>query len=689
MRPPLHQHSRSHSADFVDFLQQHDTLLSKKLSSPNEMAQDYGAMSSINNTFTISEKGSNSNSNSINGNGNGNGNTNTNTNTKSNTKSERERDRDREREPLIRHQTEPLNRTSSTALTVTSTTQQKQQQQQQQQYDLSRKQYKYDLSKQFDLYQEEIDIPASLSHNWESRVSLLDQNSAGHFSKLSKYGKYGNGSGNGNFPQKRSFRRRLFLLLTEPQTSYLSLAFFTIYFLMLLASVLVMMMQTMHWFQYTPSNCDFCDFGRISGSGGDSGSFFNTFPSLSPSPSSSGIATDDTVFNTENRSPNVPCVCAPVPVPQIIKVEDWIIYFFSLEWTLRVVSYVPLKTESGEHRSFFTFLCEPYTIFDFCATFPYYLIRYHQIEGIVSLRLLRFFRVFQLLRLKKYDIYLTTMVRVLMNSMQALHIYLLTLLFLAAVFGSVIYWFEKGEWKYTDLLEEPGYAFVRKSADGITEELSPFHSIPGSFWWFFVTATTAGYGDAYPTSACGKIVAVFALLCSVLVIAFPVSIFSELWQKELHEMGELNNLYKNYNESSDDADDDYEDDGLSFQSSEGEERKAPVKFISTTSSHNFHGSENDFPLETSNSFTSMVLRSHDDLTHDSNNSVVKTGFEKQPKDNGGVDDDVLSHSESDSSSPAEFTAKDAADLRRYVESIEEAQQNIRKILTKLEPNQAL
>jgi hypothetical protein len=36
------------------------------------------------------------------------------------------------------------------------------------------------------------------------------------------------------------------------------------------------------------------------------------------------------------------------------------------------------------------------------------------------------------------------MSRVLVGSMKAVHIYLLTLTFLAAVFASIIFWFEKG-----------------------------------------------------------------------------------------------------------------------------------------------------------------------------------------------------------------------------------------------------
>ena len=97
------------------------------------------------------------------------------------------------------------------------------------------------------------------------------------------------------------------------------------------------------------------------------------------------------------------------------------------------------------------FLFDPSTSLDFLATFPYYLVRYHEIKGYDALRLLRFFRVFQLWRLQQYDIYLTTMGRVLLGSFKTIPFFIMTLLFLAAVFGTLIYWFEKGE--YTKIIE--------------------------------------------------------------------------------------------------------------------------------------------------------------------------------------------------------------------------------------------
>lgn len=180
--------------------------------------------------------------------------------------------------------------------------------------------------------------------------------------------------------------------------------------------------------------------------------------------------------------------------------------------------------------------------------------------------------------------------------------------------------------------------------------------------------------DAYPTSTCGKIVAVFALLCGVLVIAFPVSIFSELWSKELRAMGELRNLY-----DLSDPDEDYEeddDDDISYQSSE---QRAPVKFVSTRSTHDLYENQSEFP-DVNTSFASMLLQNHDDLSQNSNNSLVQTG-----QKNNQNDDRLNDESDSEFSSHAEFTTKDIADLRRYVESIEHAQTKIRKILTKFEP----
>ena len=49
--------------------------------------------------------------------------------------------------------------------------------------------------------------------------------------------------------------------------------------------------------------------------------------------------------------------------------------------------------------------------------------------------------------------YLTSMFKVLVGSVRAIHIYLVTLLFLAAMFSSVIYWLEKGE---IDMIVDPG-----------------------------------------------------------------------------------------------------------------------------------------------------------------------------------------------------------------------------------------
>merc|ERR1712023_364123 len=71
--------------------------------------------------------------------------------------------------------------------------------------------------------------------------------------------------------------------------------------------------------------------------------------------------------------------------------------------------------------------------------------------------------------------------------------------------------------------------------------ISPFISIPQAMWWCLVTLLTVGYGDIYPVTIGGKIVASLAMIISVVILALPISIigtnFVDFWAaEEEHEL---------------------------------------------------------------------------------------------------------------------------------------------------------
>lgn len=309
---------------------------------------------------------------------------------------------------------------------------------------------------------------------------------------------------------RRPWRRRIFLLMTEPITSIWSAVFFVILIVMIAASNIIMIMQTMERWQFVPDDCISC--------GGPTYYMF-----------------EDDAFEMPQ---DAPCECPPAPKPIIVAAEDWIVNFMAIEWSLRVLMFEPkpgAPSRYGFCCQWLSFLTEYTTIMDALAIFPYYAERFEKSNGLMSLRLLRLFRVFQLVRLGQYNTTFMSLTHVLTDSLPYIKLLAVALIFGAAFFGSMVYWLEKGEWKYYD--KTGSYVFLRLANDGVTEEPSPFTSIPSAFWWFIVTATTVGYGDTVPTTTGGKCVAMVAMLVGVLVIAFPVSVFSDLWSKELKKVG--------------------------------------------------------------------------------------------------------------------------------------------------------
>ncbi len=61
----------------------------------------------------------------------------------------------------------------------------------------------------------------------------------------------------------------------------------------------------------------------------------------------------------------------------------------------------------------------------------------------------------------------------------------------------------------------------------ITEDKRFFTSIPSAMWWCMVTMTTTGYGDMYPVTVGGRMVACFTMLCGLILFAILLNIINK------------------------------------------------------------------------------------------------------------------------------------------------------------------
>ena len=187
----------------------------------------------------------------------------------------------------------------------------------------------------------------------------------------------------------------------------------------------------------------------------------------------------------------------------ILRIFEWIVtILFTIEYFLRIYAVnKPLKY-------IFSFM----GIIDLLAIIPTYLIfifpAAHFFTVVRSIRLIRVFRVF---KLSHYLRGAHTMQIALRSSRPKIVVFLLSVMILVIVLGTLMY-------------------IIEGSSD-----TKGFDNIPNSIYWAIVTLTTVGYGDVFPATAFGKVVASFIMILGYGIIAVPTGIVTAEFSRKKRE----------------------------------------------------------------------------------------------------------------------------------------------------------
>eukprot|EP01116_Phalansterium_solitarium_P017684 TRINITY_DN4416_c0_g2_i1.p1 TRINITY_DN4416_c0_g2~~TRINITY_DN4416_c0_g2_i1.p1 ORF type:complete len:395 (-),score=83.05 TRINITY_DN4416_c0_g2_i1:205-1389(-) len=191
--------------------------------------------------------------------------------------------------------------------------------------------------------------------------------------------------------------------------------------------------------------------------------------------------------------------------------ETMTVVIFTVEYVLKFVSAPsPLK-----------WAFEPLSVIDLCSIVPYYveLVIPDNLNALAVVRILRLVRIFRVIKLGAVSETFRIIGTTARRSRDGLGLLCFLVLIVLVCFSTMLFYAESlTGGQYFDASESTWYR-----DDG---SVSPFQSIPGCFWWCVVTITTVGYGDAAPVTWAGKLVGSITAISGVLVLAFPITIFS-------------------------------------------------------------------------------------------------------------------------------------------------------------------
>ena len=139
------------------------------------------------------------------------------------------------------------------------------------------------------------------------------------------------------------------------------------------------------------------------------------------------------------------------------------------------------------------------------------VLNYFVLGGLFDLRAFRLFRVFEIYKHTRILFPSNTLVRTIYLQRFALLGSQIMVLSVLLVFSILIYFIEGN---------------VQPEA---------FGSIPDAMWWGIATLTTVGYGDIYPATLTGKILASLTMFLGIGMFALPAAILASAYYEEIQK----------------------------------------------------------------------------------------------------------------------------------------------------------
>ncbi len=179
--------------------------------------------------------------------------------------------------------------------------------------------------------------------------------------------------------------------------------------------------------------------------------------------------------------------------------EEISVFVFTVEYLLR--AWVCTQDPGYRHpvTGRIKHVFSPFALIDLLAIAPFYVPMIIPVH-LLFIRVLRLLRLFRLLKLGRYSESIRSLGAVLKAKKEEIAV--------AATMAAMLLVFASGLMYLIENAAQP----------------EVFSSIPATMWWAVETMTTVGYGDVYPVTPAGKVLAAIIAILGITIFLLPAGI---------------------------------------------------------------------------------------------------------------------------------------------------------------------